>query len=348
MSARDDVAPRRSETTWRTGMARATLRSPLIVLVALVVAVLLGGEVSTWGGSPRLLLGSELPALFFFLLPLGAVIGVVSGQARWRSGVVTWQALSPRPNAELMGRAATAAMLMALAAVGLPVALLSAVASVDLSRHVPVAIVLRELGGGLGPTLVILVGVMVMAALGALLGWASGKVWMPPLALVMSLALMMAIPLQFSRGADPDRVWSDTYGYTDCRTSDRHDVTVCSTPPTSGYLPAAVARIDELYDQAPADAPLPRRVRLNSQETAGVQAPGSIMIPTLGLNRARGFTPPSTLPSSAADSLAYSTHAWCPGADLSDVQQLFGIEPSHHSSSMPRTLRLLAACRDKQ
>ncbi len=334
-----------SAPRWQAGLGRASLQTPLMTLGAIVCAAVLWGDIGKWGGSPRLLFTKVIPSVFFFLIPIGAVVGVICGQARWRSGLNIWQSLSSRSNRELLARASCRAMLITLVALSVPALVLSLVAAVSLAGHVPNSLVATELVTSLPPTLVVIAGAMVLAAAGTMLGWCSGRIWLAPLGLILALALMIAIPLDISRGPNPDNHWADRYGYTSCTTSPSHRVRVCSTPPNSAYLPAAAARIDEIYTQSPAPKSLPRIIHLESQGTLGKQPPGTISTPTIGIGRDRGMRPPNILSGAIAESLVYSTQAWCPGTQLTDIQIIYAQQPPEQTLSMNKTIQLLDECR---
>ncbi|MDN5997449.1 MAG: hypothetical protein L0I14_12510, partial [Acidipropionibacterium jensenii] len=116
--------PRKNAVTHRRsgtrGLRRASLTVPMACLVAVVSAWPWMTSLSWWGGSPRLLLGDEVPASVFIAVACAVLLGVVSGQYRWRSGVAVWQQLSTRPAWTLLARAAGRAAATAVAAVGAP------------------------------------------------------------------------------------------------------------------------------------------------------------------------------------------------------------------------------------
>lgn len=348
--------PRQTAVTRRLsrtrGIGRASLTVPMACLVAVVSAWPWMTSLSWWGGSPRLLLGDEVPASVFIAVACAVLLGVVSGQYRWRSGVAVWQRLSTRPAWTLLARAAGRAAATAVAAVGAPALAMAPVTTWDLARHgAGAGVVATEFLAGWPPTLLVLAEVAVGAALGACAGWWSGRIWMAPACLILGLVAMIAVPRPPAQ--DVDRLWAKRYGYTACQTVPGHDVRICAPAPDKGYLPAAAASISKIYSQSPHPEALPRLVRLTTTGTMGgnIHPKGLEYPPDIGTSGSRGFTPPDRLASDAMSStdagrsLAYSTEAWCTGTDLLDLQKLFGVDEYAQTPTMDRTLAALKTCR---
>lgn len=331
---------------WKPGMRRASLQAPILAASIVFCGAIMLTTVSTWGGSPRLLLGNALPGWFFIVLPVGTVIGIVQGQARWRSGVTTWQTLSPRSTRQLLARSSGRAMVTTVVGLGLPLLALGLLSAVTLALSSTSALAIREFASGLPSAMLVLAAAAVLAAAGSFVGWYTSRIWVAPLGLLVSLALMIAVPLELSRGADVDGVWSKRYGYTSCVTSPMHDLTVCTTPPNTAFLPAAVTTLNQIYSDSAHPEALPRLVDLNSRAPLGRQAAGSMEAPIIAIQRHRGLTPPTNL-DGAADALAYSTSSWCPAAELSDIQQLYGLNPTEANTTMRHTLQALKTCRQR-
>lgn len=318
---------------------------PMAYLVAVISVWSWMTSLSWWGGSPRLLLGEEVPASVFIAVACAVLLGVVSGQYRWRSGVAVWQQLSRRPAWTLLAGAAGRVAVAAVTAVGVPALVMGLVTTWDPARHgVGAGIVVTEFLAGWPPTLLVLAEVAVGAALGVCAGWWSGRIWMAPACLILGLAVMIAVPRP--PGQDVDRLWAERYGFTACQTVPGHDVRICAPAPDKGYLPAAAASLSQIYGQSPHPEALPRLVLLTTTGTMGENAhpKGLENPPDIGAAPGRGITPPTALGSPAGDSLTYSTHAWCAGTELTDLQNLFGVDEYAQTPIMNRTLAALKTC----
>lgn len=328
----------------RSGLGGVALTTPLMGVVSLSVIWTEMASLPFWGGSPRLLLAKDIPSAHFIFMGTAAMAGLVTGQARWRAGVTQWEELSTRSRAELVGR--TVGRAARVAAVGLlvPITVLALVAAADLARHVPMNVVLREFAAGWPVVCVVVLEGVVFAAVGAVIGWFSGRAWLAPLWLVAVLALVIATPKPPSQ--DVDARWAQAYGFESCSRSVRVDVQVCAPAPDAGYVPAALRTVEEIYASSAHPEALPRTVHL---VTAGVipsnvGADGADVHPSVGQSRTRGLTPPDALEGPSAESLAYTTAAWCQGTDVWDLQQLFGVGDGP-SNTMPATLASLRDCR---
>lgn len=330
----------------RPGLGAAALTGPLMGVVALSVLWTQLASLPYWGGSPRLLLARDLQAAHFILMGAAAVAGLVTGQARWRAGVVQWEELSTRSRSELIGRAAGRAARIAAIGLLVPIAVLALVATGDLSRHVPAEVALREFAAGWPVACVVVLEGVVLAAVGAVIGWFSGRVWLAPLWLVAVLAVVIATPRPPSQ--DVDARWEQAYGVESCARSAKVDLRVCAPAPDAGYVPAALRTVEGLYTSSPHPEALPRTVHLVTTGviSSTVGDDGADVHPSIGQSRTRGLTPPGVLQGPSADSLAYTTTAWCRGADLEDVQQLLGLGEGA-SGTMPATLAALRDCRDR-
>lgn len=336
----------------RTGIRRTSLTVPVSCLVAIISAWPWMTSLTWWGGSPRLLLGGEIPASFFVAVPCAVLAGVVTGQYRWRSSVAVWQKLSGRPAWTLLGRACGAGALTAVVAVGAPALILALMSTWDLASHgVGAGVVVTEFFAGWPPTLIVLAEVAVGAVLGVCAGWCSGRIWLAPACLLLALAAMIATPRPPSQ--DVDQLWAARYGYTTCAPVPGRDVRVCAPAPDKGYLPAASTTVSQIYGQSAHPEALPRLIHLTTTGTMGgnIHPKGLEHPPDIGTINSRGLTPPRAFASEAmsssdaGSSLAYSTQAWCAGTDLFDLQKLFGVQEFADSPTMARTLTALKTCR---
>lgn len=327
------------------GLRRVSRCRLLTLLAGCVCAWTLLSSVNKWGGSPRLLLGNEVPSGAFIHAPLGALVGVVVGQTRWRTGTVVWQQLSGRSQRSLLLQECHRSLAATATALGVPIAGLASLSTVTLATQSGLPVALRELAGGVVPTLLVLVEAGLLCVIGTVVGWFMRGIWVPALTIVLALAAMIPaprIPMQ-----DADRIWAATYASTDCSPVPDVDVTVCTTPPLRGYLPAAVQSVSDIYRTAPRPEVLPHRVLLTDRGPMGVSAEHS-MDPTVSVRRAHGLKPPHDLGPMARESLAYSTQAWCPEANVTDVMMLLEQDEWGPSTTMKQTLRALKNCRSQK
>lgn len=352
VTARHPAASKQRFRGFKSGLRRVSLEMPLSLIIAGIVVWSLLTDLSSWGGSPRLLLAENVTAAVIFYVPCAVLLGVIVGQARWRSSTAVWQVLSERASWTLLGRACIGSAATAVAAVGTPVLILAVIASGDLGRYVGVTVVVREFLAGWVSVLVVLGEVTLGAALGAFLGWWTKAVWLPPLCLVVAFAVMVPAPLPPSQ--DADQQWAARYGYATCATIGHHGAKVCTTTPNTGYLPAAAATLTQVYDQSAHPQALPGIVLLTNAGTMGgnIHPEGLEHPPDIGTSSSRGLTPPDRLNTSDSlsstdprESLSYSTNAWCRGTNLYDLQNLFGVSQYQQTSTMNRTLAALEHCR---
>lgn len=338
---------------WGQGLRRAGLEIPLGVLVAVVMAWVCVSDLRSWGGSPRLLLAETLPGSAFIAVGCAVVLGVVLGQARWRAGVAIWQRLSGRRMVALLARAVGRAAGVAVAWAGAPVLLLAVVSAADVSRWAGPAVGLGELSAGGRPALLVLAEVAVGAALGACAGWLTGRVWVAPLCLVLTVAAM--IPAPRPDAGDVEGLSPARYGDMSCtavRVAAEGSVRVCAAIPNAGYLDAAGASVAGIYSASAHPEALPPTVLVTNSGTMGEVRRPAQGLPDVGLRGSRGFVPPLRLaaPGSLSSedprsSLSYSTHAWCRGTRLFDLQMLYGAEEYAPTPTMDRTLDALRGCR---
>lgn len=329
-------------STLAQGLGRVSRSRPLTVIAGFVCTWTLLASVGKWGGSPRLLLGNEVPSGAFIHAPLGALVGVVIGQTRWRTGVAVWQQLSGRPRWSLLLQECRRSIMATTTALGVPIGALALLSTATLATQSGVAVALSELAGGMTPTLLVLLEAGLLCVLGTVAGWFMRGIWIPALVMVLALAAMIPaprVPVQ-----DVDRIWAASYASTVCSPVPDLDVTVCTTPPLRGYLPAAVQSVADIYQRAPRREALPNRVLLTDRGAMGVSAPHS-MDPTVSVRRSHGLQPPRELGPTTAESLTYSTLAWCPGANIGDLMMLWGQDDWTASPTMSRTIQALEECR---
>lgn len=328
----------------RAAMRRASLTVPLTVAVGLVSLLVSLSSLNKWGGSPRLLLANEIPSSAFMHVPLGAVIGAVVGQTRWRTGVTVWQRISPRPMTSLIASCCLRACAITAAALLAPALLLAVCADIDLSRHAAAAVALSEFFAGWIPTLLVVLEACAVAIVTAIIGWLWRGPWIAPLCLIAGLALMIPMPRIPTQNVDVE--WSQEYSATACTPISGSGGSVCTVPPLAGYLPAAANSIADIYRNAPRRDLLPRRVVLVNHGVMGITA-GGLSEPSIGINRNHGILPPTRWTNSQLDTLVYSIHAWCPSTDAGDVQKILGSETWAPSPTMNMSILAMESCRTK-
>lgn len=341
---------RRPYSLRRRGLLRAALLAPVSLILCLLTIWIVFGDPGDWGGSPRLLLSEVVPSTMFMLVPLSVMAGVVCGQARWRSGVVTWERLSDRGGFGVTIRAVLIPMGGVFVAISLPILLAAVVAAGQLLVYgVSPGVTGHELRVGAWRTLATLGAALLGAIVGALAGRLVRGIWCAPLSLVLALAVCVAMP-RFD-DYEVDREMAAEYGYTICTTisTSTTDVKVCAAQPDRGYLPAASDAVREIYRQAARPGVLPRTVRVvdNLSRTVLLGDSGPTSQPAVGLSTERGIVhPPRTLDSyHTLEALTNTTWAWCRGTNIDDVRALFSPGPLGKSATMSATVRALERCR---
>lgn len=330
----------------RRGLRTVSLWVPVAALLAALTVWILMADLDSWGGSSRRLLAEIVPSTVFLLVPLSVVAGVVCGQGRWRSGIATWERLSERSAKTLVVRDMGLALTTVLTGICVPVLALALLASVDPLLHgIPISVVSSEFLAGVWRTAGTLGAALVGAGLGAAIGRATARIWVPPLCLV--LALVVCVPMPRLDDYSVDRSMASTYGYAQCRSIAHDSVRICSTVPDASYLPAATRTVAQIYSEAPRPQVLPRDVRVVGNYFRTLVAPGTgpRPQPAVGLSFDRGLIAPAELDRyQAIEGLASTTAAWCDGTKIDDVRALFspGQEPA--SESMPATVRALERC----
>ena len=326
------------------GLHRVRLQHLCLLACATVEGISLFSALPWWGGSVRLLFEENIGLPPFIHMVCAAAVGVIVTQSRWRTGVVVWERISPRSQASLFWRACWVATSTCLLGIGAAVGAATITAIIGMAHDgLPARLILLELARGIRAFLPLLASLIVTSVVGSALGWLWHGPWVTPGAVILAFAVSLILPHTMQ---DVGAAHGIEYGYDSCR--DGSHVRVCSTSPNSGYLVAATTSLDAIYRSSPHRDVLPRTVILTDNQFLGDNdAPETpTIVPTIGAAGSRGVFALSSLSSSGVtDSLRYSIHGWCHGAQLSDIDQILGIEPESSSDTMEVTLRALARCR---
>jgi len=327
------------------GLRHVSLQYPLLIAAGALSAWTSMSSLSKWGGSPRLLLGVDFPSASFIHAPMGAVIGVIVAQIRWRTGTAVWEQCSPRGRWALLGQQCRRAIAITACAVGAPTGILALVSTALLASQSGIAVAARELTSALPTAALVLGEAIALSIAGTTAGWLVRGAWMAPSALLLALAAMIPAPRIPTQ--DADRVWAGTYPRTACASAPPFDVTLCTTAPLRPYLQPAVRTVTTIYQASPRPQVLPRKIILTNRGPMGVAVPGTL-VPAVSVDRHRGLRTPEDFGGSGAESLLYSIQSWCPATDLGDLQQLLGLLPQERSRTMPTTLAALQRCRQQE
>lgn len=208
---------------------------------------------------------------------------------------------------------------------------------------VSVRVILNECARGMSSVAIMMVQLCAASFAAALMGWMLRGPWVTPLAGVLVLGMSLYLPRTTQHVGVQH---GEEYGYMEC--VENSGVKVCSTVPNVGYLRASLRTIEAIYEDSPHRDVMPRVITITDSQVLGDNSASEtrFMVPSIGLAGSRGLVAPSMLKQSlSASSLAYSIHGWCSGTQLSDIQQLLGIDPDAPSTSRNATLAALRRCR---
>ncbi|PRQ10703.1 hypothetical protein C1Y63_10015 [Corynebacterium sp. 13CS0277] len=271
------------------GWRRATLFWPAVLITALGWAVSLLTDRGSWAGSPRLV-GQAISDGWFLFGGLALTLGVIMGQARWRTGVAVWERISGLSYRAL----ATRPVLCAVSATVVPLLVIAAVAlavnTVFLHHHgVPTTVIHHEVLSGARSVAAVALTVAVLAAAGAAIGVLRRGVWVPPLVFIVGIAVILSVFRFFATPLMDHRAQMTT-----CVPIEHLDSQLCSTPANAPFLPAAATTVGQLYEHLPAKEHLPARIYLVDNVTAHVDEP----MARIGLYKKRTLTDPEHFASS--------------------------------------------------
>ncbi|MDK8510762.1 hypothetical protein QP948_04995 [Corynebacterium bovis] len=182
----------------RRRLSAGVRRAMFLPVVAAAVAVALWWtpvvSVGYWGGSLRLLLASYVPLTTLFAAPVACACGVVAGQYRWRSSVAVWETLSDRGRPAVL-RSAVGTVCRAVSVTAVVAVAVLAVVCVAGERAdgVPWAAVGSDLAGSIANAVASILLVTAGAAVGTVVGFHLRRIWVPPLALIVTFILVVPV-----------------------------------------------------------------------------------------------------------------------------------------------------------
>ncbi|MEL4211852.1 hypothetical protein [Corynebacterium bovis] len=267
-------------------------------------------SVGYWGGSLRLLLASYVPLTTLFAAPVACACGVVAGQYRWRSSVAVWETLSDRGRPAVL-RSAVGTVCRAVSVTAVVAVAVLAVVCVAGERAdgVPWAAVGSDLAGSTANAVASILLVTAGAAVGTVVGFHLRRIWVPPLALIVTFILVVPV---FGMIRQQDiRPW----GGDATAVCDGVAPTVCAQPRDRAYLPSVAAAVREVYSRSGFRDELPDVVKVVDSASAGPRVDGA---PAVGLAGLRGVRAPGGVsPSTIRDDLTDSLSGACRPRDIS-------------------------------
>lgn len=298
----------------RRRLSAGVRRAMVLPVVAAAVAVALWWtpvvSVGYWGGSIRLLLASYVPLTTLFAAPVACACGVVAGQYRWRSSVAVWETLSDRGRPAVL-RSAVGTVCRAVSVTAVVAVAVLAVVCVAGERADGVrwAAVGSDLAGSTANVVASILLVTAGAAVGTIVGFHLRRIWVPPLALIVTFILVVPV---FGMIRQQDiRPW----GGDATAVCDGVAPTVCAQPRDRAYLPSVAAAVREVYARSGFRDELPDVVKVVDSASAGPRVDGA---PAVGLAGLRGVRAPGGVsPSTIRDDLTDSLSGACRPRDIS-------------------------------
>ncbi|MEL4176344.1 hypothetical protein MTQ24_06370 [Corynebacterium bovis] len=298
----------------RRRLSAGVRRAMFLPVVAAAVAVALWWtpvvSVGYWGGSLRLLLASYVPLTTLFAAPVACACGVVAGQYRWRSSVAVWETLSDRGRPAVL-RSAVGTVCRAVSVTAVVAVAVLAVVCVAGERAdgVPWAAVGSDLAGSTANAVASILLVTAGAAVGTVVGFHLRRIWVPPLALIVTFILVVPVFVMIRQ--QDIRPW----GGDATAVCDGVAPTVCAQPRDRAYLPSVAAAVREVYSRSGFRDELPDVVKVVDSASAGPRVDGA---PAVGLAGLRGVRAPGGVsPSTIRDDLTDSLSGACRPRDIS-------------------------------
>lgn len=330
-----------------TGMVAASLAPVVAVIAAGIMTLTVVNDPPGWVGSPRTLLSVVIPTIRHFWIACAAVIGVVTAQTRWRTGLAVWEDVSPRRPYAKFGRpclravvaAVTPALVVTLAATALCVAAM-------LNQGIPGSVIVTELAHGFPLTVGVLIVMAIIAAASAMVGVLVRHIWITPVVLVAGFAVSLAMPAPEIGSERIDAQMAADYPKPVC--AQRGELEVCTYPVNRAYLAAALNSLDQARSRSSHPEAWPHHVMLTETGTMGASSnPTGEGTPSIPIRYSRSYTPGTTLnPIGLLDSLAYSIYNSCSDANVSDLLTIYNGTEEYADTAprMDRTLSSLADC----